>query len=395
MAAAPAMPCPIDPYTPQVFLDMFDRLLPPHYLEPLKDPGPGYEMLRAFAAAMSRLSLAVARVGCGAYILSSTGGAAATGEVEFYRATPNAEGIDVTVKAGTVVTCSLSGRRFQTTADVFFAIADLGPFTVGVVAELEGYEFNVTGRVVAADGNALAGEIDTIDTLVEDPDMGDLTIAVRMTSTSASGGVDASLDQNGLDRGITRLLSETDDAYRARVRSLPDNISPASIERAVRLFLYPLNASGDFIETWDIAYQTCWDGPPDPIAGSNYDPSLCVYDDPDADSVPFRNRWLDENDHRGGFIIQVPNLAPMRDTSLVWNEVPANPVDSNPGDYTNALGGRACCAYDVPATLAFGYIQGGYDGFDLPKQAVYKGLWDTLQSIKAAGISAAIELRGE
>ena len=337
-SGAPLLPCPIVAFTQQDFLDMFERLLPNHYLAPLKEVGPGYEVLQAAAAVGARMSQAVERFACDAYILSSEGGAKATGFVEFYRPGPNAEGIAVTVLAGTVVKSSRGGRRYVTTANQIFGPTDLGPFTVPIEASLQGYNYNEPGIVVAADGGTLEGEIDTIVTLVESPDVGDVTFLVRHPAAT-TGGLDPSMDQHGGDRLIFRATGETDSSYRGRVRALPDNISPDAVERTLQQILTPHGIGYSVIETWEMGYQTCWDGPAASIPGSIYDPNLWCWDDPRT-PTPFRARWLDENDMRGAFIVVVTSAA---------NAFPD----------------------------------------------VMKTLYDTLQGIKAAGTSVAIELEGD
>lgn len=391
VTGSPTLPCPITAFTPQDILDLFDRILPEHYLATLKSPGPGYELLQAYAKIFARISTAVDRLACLAFISSSTSGAFSTGTVQLFRNSPHPEGISVIVKTGTVVSASRSGRQFKTTADVTFGPSDVGPFNVPIMAEAQGYEYDVPGQVVAADGTVLPGEIDTIVTLVEVPDVGDITIKVRQI-TPTVGGIDAALDQHGLDRDILRLVGETDNAYKRRVRSIPDNISPDAFNRTLQQLFDPVNAGYDLIETWNITYQTCWDAPSDFIGGSNFDPNLFVYDDPDADHIPFRNRWLDENDHRGGLIALVDNIQPILDTGMIWDDTALNSaslVSPNTG------GKRAICAYDVPPDLGFEYLHGAWDGFDAPKQALYKGIYDTMQRIKAAGISAVVELKGQ
>jgi len=387
-SGSPTIPCPVDAFTQQDFLDLFERLLPAHYLEPLKKPGPGYELLQAFAQMFSRLSLAVERLGCGSFILTASGGAFATGTVELYRPTPNIEGITVVVKAGTKVKSSRSGRAYFTTADVTFLPGDLGPFLVGVRAEAQGYEYNEPGIVVAFDGTLLEGEIDTIDTLVEDPDLGDLSIRVRHP-VPTEGGVDAYLDLHGIDRGIPRGPSEDDTTYRGRIRALPDNISPDAVDRAMQQLLLPYGQTYQFIETWDVSYQTCWDAPPDPIAGSNYDPNLFCFDDPRT-QVQFRNRWMDVNEMRGAIVVVVPAFGPVQDVGMAYDDTAVNATA-----LTNPLGLRAVGAWDVPASLAFGVLQGCWDGYDLVRASTMKTVYDTLQRIKAAGVAAALELQGE
>jgi len=387
--ASPKLPCPIDPYSQNDLLGLFDRLLPPHYIAPLKSPGPGYELLQMTAQVGARLSEAVERFACAAFILSASGGSFATGTVQLFRQAAIPDGVTtVVVKAGTVVTSSLGGRSFITTADVTFAPSALGPFDVPVISVAMGYEYNETGTKTAADGASLPGEVDTIVTLVEDPAYGDPTILVTQ-GADITGGVDASLDQQGLDRGLGRFGSESDTAYAARIRTLPDTISPDAVDRAMELLFVPYNATFTFIETWDIGYQTCWDGPGGPIAGSSYDSNLFCFDDP-RPAIPFRNRWLNETDFRGGFIVVVPNLAAIQDVGMAYDD-----TATGPNSLQTPIGKRAVGAYDVPSTLIASELQGGYDGFDVVKQVVYKSVWTSLQNIKAAGVTAAVELAGQ
>ncbi len=298
---------------------------------------------------------------------------------------------DVTVKAGTVVTTSQGGRDFVTLQDQAFAPADLGPFSVPVEAVAPGYEYNVTGQRAAADGTVLEGEIDTIKVLVEDPALADTTIQVRQI-TDITGGTDEALAALGRNRGTTRNPDEDVASFRERVRRLPDTISPDAAQRVVDNLLRPFKIGFEIIETFEITYQTAYDGPSTPIEGSLYDPNLCVYDDPDIDGDPFRNRWLDANDVRGGLIVVVENAQPLRDTSMAYDDTAAGVTDL----ISDKTGGqRAVGAYDVPQDLGFGAVQGGYDGSDLQKQALYKGLADTLESIKPGGATVAVELRGE
>lgn len=469
---------PIAALTQQDFLDLVERLVPPEWLATIRDIGPGYELLQAYAEIFARLSLAAERLGTNSFILIAKGGTKATGEVELFRAGPatidtpmpgqsgsaasivsgapagqmrvqgltnmsaasvgnflvitgaaspgnngtfeivtftDVTSVDVTnaaavipdtnngsiswqevsrtviVKAGTVVTTSRGGRDFVTVEDVTFQPPDTGPFTVDVEAVAEGYEWNVPGQVTAADGTVLEGEIDAIKTLVEDPELGDVTIQVRQL-VATTGGEDNALAGLGRNRGIQQGRNEDDETYRARLGQLPDTISPDAFERTLDNLLRPFGATFDIIETFEITYQTAYDGPNTTIPGSLYNPNLFVYDDPDIDGVPFRNRWLDINDYRGGVIVVVDNIQPLRDTGMVYDDTVAN-VGALVSSVTG--GQRAVGAFDVPSTLGFGALQGAWDGSDLQKQSLYAGLYATLQAIKPAGNTVAVELRGE
>jgi hypothetical protein len=123
------------------------------------------------------------------------------------------------------------------------------------------------------------------------------------------------------------------------------------------------------------------------IAGSNFNPNLFCFDDPRS-AAPFRNRWLDETDYRGAFIVVMSSLPAITDVGFAYDD-----TASGTFGLPTATGTRALGAYDL--TSAFTVVGvGGYDGFDLARQAVYKGVWDTMQAIKAVGISAAVELEG-
>lgn len=253
----------------------------------------------------------------------------------------------VTVKAGTIVTTSQGGRDFVTTADAVFGSSTLVVTNVPATAVVSGYEFNVPGPVTTADRTVLPGDIDTVEFFYQNPVFGDQSIQVRQV-TSATGGVDADLDQLGADRGIARQVGESDAQYRARVRSLPDTISPDAIQRSIAAVLVPFGSPAfDFEETWDPHYQTSWDMPSNNVGTPTFDlahydavfSNIFTYDDSRA-SPPFIDRWLDDVEARGAFIVVTPDLGGL----------------------------------DVPA---------------------YAAMYDMLQAIKAAGVAAILELAGQ
>ena len=387
------LPPLISSFTQQEVLDLFDRLFPLHWLQTLKAPGPGWEVFQAYAMIAKRASEAVARLGEDGFFSSSYAGSRATGTVELYRDSPNGEGIDVTVKAGTVVTTSKGGRDFVTTEDAIFISSILGPLIVGVRAVADGYAWNVPGQTITADGTSLLGDIDTIKTLVEEPALGDLTIRVRQFVVTA-GGRAAALDQLGQDRGIIRAEGESDASYRGRVRVLPDTVTPDAITRTCKRALDSLGVSFSLIETFEPSYQTCWDAPGVSYPDASYSPTTFVFDDPDS-TVPFLDRWMDESDYRGGVIVVVGACPPLADYGLTWDDVAPYNATALVDPVTG--GKRAVSAWDAPTTLVadFGYLVGAVDGYDAPKRALYKGLNDTLQSMKAAGTQVALELLGE
>lgn len=472
------IPPPVIAQTQADFLALFDRILPASYLDPIKQVGPGYELLQAYAKIAEALSNSVQIAGSDLQASTASDGAFATGTVQLSRPQPASSGqqlpgqagntasivtgaaggnmrvsglsgmsansvghylvlsntfyvqntggflitafvnnttVDVanasavipdladgaiswseqnwvvTVKAGTVVSASIGGQQFVTTADVVFNPTDVGPFDVAVQAVAFGYEYNVPGKFTAANGfDVIPGAIDTVTTLIEEPALGDISIQVSQ-NTATSGGADSALDAIGNDRGIVRQPGEAADRYRARLRTLPDTVSPNAVIRTVRALTYPIGIGFSHIETWQVSYQSCYDSPSVEFPNTDFDPNLFVYDDP-RPTLPFNNRWLDENDYRGGIIVVVGAAQPLADVGMAYDDTALNVQDlQSPLSH----GARACCAYDVPSDLGFGFLQGGYDGFDLPRQALYKGLYDLLQAIKAGGVSSVLELAGQ
>lgn len=328
----PALP----EFSQQDFLDLFDRLLPDHYLAPLKAPGPGYEYLQAIAAVAARVSESVQHIGTGNYILSATGGQKAAATVEFYRPSFNAGAF--TVDAGTVVGTE-QGYRYVTKATVSFGATDYGPHQVEVEAVVASWEWNQSGPVTTASGAVIAGEIDRIVVPLTTPAFADPSVQVRQV-TAATGGRSAMLDALGADRGIYRQSGESDRAYRVRIYYLADTVTPAAIQRASDRTLLPvlLPRGLDYfwIETGDLEYQTAYDCPPN-LASARPPPATLntfVYLDqslipatPSAD--PYNslggvvNRYMDEFDNAGALVFWLPYLDTGAETTSVYSGLAA------------------------------------------------------------------------
>lgn len=368
----------------QHFLDMYDRLLPVSFIEPLKSPGPGYEAYQSFAAVGERASLAVGRAELCFFIMTAPDGRFAAGKVQLSR--PHAL-VAVTVKAGTIVMASESGRTFVVTADVPFPVGVAGPLDAPIQASMQDWRWNVPGQRVTARGEVIPGEIDTIVKLLEDPPYGDPEIIVYQVDDT-SGGQDPMLNEHGADRGLTRSVGEPANVFRQRIRELPDTISPAAIRRNLTKLLGSIGRGipWDLIETWSPSYQTCYDVP---SLQPGIDTNLFVYDDP-RPAYPFRNRYLDENDYRGAYIVVVPNIGTVDDCGMAYDD---DAMDVAGLVSPDVLGTDGMPSYDVPATLAV--PQGGYDGFDLAKQAIYQRLYNMLLEISGGGVYIALELRGQ
>ena len=399
---------PLQEQTQQDFLNLFDRILPDHYLAPIKDPGPGYEYLQSVAKMAARVSEAIQHVGTGNYILSATGGSYSTATIEFYRDTAVYGAI--TIKAGTRV-ATLYGRTYITQNDAVFTAADLGPHAVTVQAISPGWAWNLPGQFTRATGEVIPGSIDRMLLPIMEPAFGDPTIKLRQT-TDATGGSAPMLDALGHDKGIDRQPGESDAQYRPRIAFLPDTVTPNALKHAasayLRPFLEPLGKSYVLLETWEARYQTAYDFPPNITLSDLYSPdppgppatpltfngNVFVYDDPrpnPAQPLWYSDRYMDENDNRAAIVIGIPNLPCVADFGYVYDDTAAN---------TNALltplGRRGLGAFDLPGgTLPSAVLQGCLDGADQKKQAVYSGLGAVLTQTKAAGVTIELVLEGQ
>lgn len=312
----PALPS----YSYAEMLALFDRILPQHYLAPIKDPGPGYEFLRAVAMMTSRVSEAIAHVGTGQYIRSATGGSYSTGTVELYRDSPL--GSAITVQTGTIVGTA-DGYLYATTAPVSFTSGtDVGPYSVGVQALVRGWLYDQPGPFTSAGGELIPGPVSVVVTpLVAAPVYFDASLKVRQV-TAIAGGSSPMLDGLGYDRGVTRMVGETDAAYRSRMMTLPDTVTPAAMQRIIDESIGDLvHAAGQeyiYREIWDLRLMTAWDFPANQslsLAALNvavsppFNGNIFVWD-LDQPYVPdqLANRWYGDVSDRGSFYVGLPNI---------------------------------------------------------------------------------------
>ena len=369
----------ISALTQQNFLALFARIISRDYLYPLQSSGPGYELFQAYAKMLERASRATRSLDQGLYVITAPGAAFAKGTVEFYRDTAVAGAFGQ--QRGTVVKASRGGAQFILTQGVTFGVGDLGPHSAPVIAVAPGYEWNLPGQVITANGEFQAGWIDTIQVPFQKPDFADPTVKVRQI-VDTTGGVTGYLEQLGADRGVVRNAGEATEAYRARIQILPDTVSPGALRRAVENILTPLGLTYQFIETWQASYQTGFDAP-------NTVTPVFAFDDPrPSPPLAFRNRWEDEVEFRAAVIVVLPRITSIAERGAAFDD--PGVLES---DFHTALGRRAQSAYDAPVDS--GVIFGsGYDGVDLQQNALVKSIFDALQSIKAGGIAVVVELEG-
>lgn len=252
-AAVPLLP-PLPQQSQDDILALFDRLLPDHYLIPLKNPGPGYEYLQAIAATIARVSTAVSRSSSGAYIGSSTGGSYATVQVRLSR--PTAFFGEVTLQGrdlapqGTLVGTE-DGYYYQLMETVTFAVGDVGPKLVTAQAVARGWTWNRPGPFTTADGEFVPGPINRLIRPVfpstPSPPSFDPTIVVEQV-TAATGGSAPMLDAVGGDRGIVRSFSGITQAEVSRSNVNPIVILPGSRLSTLDGFHYQTTARLEFAD---------------------------------------------------------------------------------------------------------------------------------------------------
>jgi hypothetical protein len=369
--------CTPEYFTEEDLLEILSGLLPAWYLEPLQSPGPGYEMFQAYAAMLSRVSESIGHFECSNYVMTSHGGARATGTVELYRASATAGAF--TQKRGTLVRTSKTNRTYRLIEDVEFGAADL--FVSCEVESLGfGGEYNVPGPTGAADESPLPGEIDLVVLPLQVPIFAEPTIQVRQVS-DMTGGQAAVLDTLGGDRNLPRLPGETDEVYKGRIRSLPDTVSPDAIRRQLDAVFLPLGFSYDFIETWENRYNTCWN---QPDAGEHAvfgELTQLAYNDSRTDR--FIPRWMSERDHRGAFAIIMPDFPAVADRGMAYND-----------DATEGSTSRGVSAWSSSTTtLLTGALDGVYNGTDDDQTeglaALLENIWDLIRRCRGAGIAVA------
>ena len=303
------------------FLRMLRAQFPAGYIDGIEQSKDGgWELMLASSAIGERVSQAIDRLESACFIGRASGGTLSTGVVSFARV-DTSQGT-YTIKSGTVVTTA-DGRDFITTSDATWPSGTLlGPISVGVQAIAKGYEYNVPGISTTAHGETIPGAITTIKALRTDPNTWDSGLSVSQPSAT-TGGTPASLDALGYDLGVIRIDdSESDDAYRARIRTTPDTVSPAAIRRAFTEILAAKNTSGILLEIGTRVFPGIFldagsslDLPQDP--GSNFACDM---------SLSFSNAdmWkvlVDHSQMRGFFIVCVPVL-PSSDTSTygaIWD----------------------------------------------------------------------------
>ena len=366
--------CDATTYSQDTLLSVAEKAYPAGYFLALKDnPRAGYELFQCAAKVMERISIAIARRYCCSFVMFAAGGTKASGEVEFYRTDAGAGAL--TVRAGSVVRTG-NRKQFVTTEDAEFGGADLGPHTVAVTAITEGFEWNVAGRVVTDSGISLEGDIFDIEkgnvTDIADPNIPLMDLEMRVRNLSATGGgADKCLDALGQDLNMPRAFGESDDAYRLRIQTTPNTVSPAAIKDGANDVL---NAYGKEVCLREVGTPLLpgifYDG-----GGSTDSPQVpannYAYDMDFAQRPEDRFKlFLSTLDFRGFFLLGVPKFVESNFPGLIYDTVSG---DSYPIQN----------AYDTTAADA---LFAAYDGVEILSAGIYKAISDATDQRRAAGV---------
>ena len=313
------IPCPVNADTPEQLVEVLRRFLPAEYLEPMEPPragapgAPGYEVILAASQALSRVSAAAERLGCGLFFLTAPSAELSTATVTLTRASTSTGTLGVfDVKAGSSVVAT-SGRIYFTSEDVTFGSGDLSVL-VPIVSSVAAYWQNTA--VVAGVTTVPVTTTWSVGSLTQDPPFSDTTIEVEADG-STDNGVSPFLELLGNDRGLTQYLGESDEAFRLRCRTLPDTVTPGAIQRMLARIFTALTQSFEYHDVWAADFQTAYDMPPET------NPVVFCYDDP-RPFPPSRNRYLPRN-HLQAFVVSLADSN---------GSVP----DSTYGSFTDQLG---------------------------------------------------------
>ncbi len=360
-------------------LAMIDRVLDSDYISGLK-AGEGYEIIQAQAKEFARISQAIRVTGDGLFAAFASGGAFATGIVEFYRTSTVSPAC--VVLAGTIVQAR-GGKLFRTVQDATFATNDQGPHAVGVRSVFQEWQANTEGQTTTPGGVVIPGEIDVIRTLIQNPLYADPTIMVRQLQPTA-GGRSPMLDLLARGNNLTRNSGETDESLSYRTRNLPDNLVPGAIERMLRAMLGPYLARWEYVEPFDLEFQTVYDA----------EDNVFAFDDPRPRYLDAIDWVPDDRELWATFYVVVGKIAAIRHYGGAYDDLVTS-LDELRSRGIN--GRRAVPAMDGPDVLEYpnpGHLGMACDVDDLGLNALMSSLYAQMQSLRAAGIVAGLHQEG-
>ena len=354
-------------------LAVVDRFVDPDWLQNIKAIGPGYELIKGQAAILARASLAVSRADDCEFIATAPAGKFATGLIRFRR---QSSGMALTIKAGSIV-ATPQGRRFFLVQDIPVGSGDTLTTSAPIVAEYQGYEWNVLGADQDSLGNLIPGEISVAVRVLQDPPFADPTFIAENVNPTV-GGEPAVLGAHGKDRGMAQQPGEAPESYRERIRSLPLVVTGPKLLQAITAIVAPFGVTPILRECFDPAISGALDWP---SGDAPFVPDL------PGGAWALDGRWLDCLYAFGTFFMVLPWIQPAQNAGLVLDD-PAVTLDdlvspSNQGE-------RALCCYDLNNDEAGGWTPGVLDGQDDPLVAMFQGVQSALDRAKLGGVFAVV-----
>jgi hypothetical protein len=186
----------------------------------------------------------------------------------------------------------------------------------------------------------------------------DTALGLSVTNVlSPTGGRAAMLDALGMERNLPRAMGEDDEAYRQRISTPSDVVTPNAILRTIIRHLDPIGVDGCFREVGQRRLRGFfYDVSPSLSANSGFAWDLDFTTRPqDAWKV-----WLDYASFRAFFLVGIPP------TGL--------------GEFGFAYDDHPLGAYDSSPLLTF------YDGFPVTTSNILWSLWNDINKRKAAGV---------
>lgn len=197
------------------------------------------------------------------------------------------------------------------------------------------------------------------------------------------------LDLLAKGNGLERASGEGDESLAWRTRNLPDNLTPAAIQRNLDILLAPYQATWEMYETWDASFVGAYDLPMDTA-------EACVFilDDTAPRTFPALGWVPDDVEQWGTFYVNISQIQPIEDYGFCLDE-PATTADMLISPVSR--GRRAIAAYDMPDSSTFGAgddLVGCLDGPDVGQGSLLGAIWEMLATHRAAGIVAGLEQEG-
>lgn len=211
--------------------DVIKSVLPQEYWGPLEasvSRGSGWEIYTALAAMWARVSQAVVRADTDYRIDTAPAGSYATVPLTITRSSAPAKVL--TIGPGSIV-MTPRGEAFVVAqgSQADWTSGENSAKAVEAQSLLQTYQANVrVGSLTVLTQVLPAGQ---------DSAHGTLTVT---NATAAEGGTPDMLSLLAASRGVYRQEGEDAEAFRARAKSLPDNITPNAMRRALDAALKPL-----------------------------------------------------------------------------------------------------------------------------------------------------------